>query len=522
MAEVFVADITQDLGAGLYSLLKVRRGLAFFLTGKVLSGLLGLCWLAALVRVLDRNSLGVYLAVLSIFEVGQLFSSIGLYSFVQRYLPQATVSFGRRAYALMIAALLGLRIATLLLLAGAIYWGWNTLAHWQGWSSLVLAPGIFVAFILLEGMIRFLDAIFECVIQQGYSQCVSVARNLVRLGWVGWIATQGERVTPTLVIQFEAAVAACFVVIGLLVLARAALGRENTPGNSSPRASFELPRAIRFSWNGYVALALGQLWSQDTFRLLVGHFCGSAAVATYGLAQAVGDIVKRYMPMQLLLGFARSVMIARFAISRDSLDSIRQAALLHKVNAFFLTGVAGWAAACGAEAMRVATSNQGFGESGPYLAGFMVLICIQALRMVLALMAVLKEDDRSILVATAISCSSLLVALISVPAFGPWAAIISTSLAEGIYIAVLAARLQTPLTSFLGSSSAYIRLVCASAAAAILTALLPFDDATVVALTLRSLFFCMVYLALLALWRPFSTEERAHINRLLPFGGFIW
>ena len=76
----------------------IRRGLQFFVVGKLVSGVLGVVWLALLARTLAGAQLGVYYGVMSVFEITQMLSSVGGYSYAQRYVPAAWVTTGRAEF----------------------------------------------------------------------------------------------------------------------------------------------------------------------------------------------------------------------------------------------------------------------------------------------------------------------------------------------------------------------------------------------------------------------------------------
>lgn len=497
---------------------RVRRGLVFFVSGKVASGLLGLLWLTALVRTLDQTALGVYFALISIFEIGQLLSSVGLYSFVQRYLSKAYLQFTRAAFARVLIKILLVRVLTLVALGIALFFFWQHITRWQGWDTHHLVVSVIVAYVVFEGMLRFLDAIFECIILQGYSQLISVLRNVLRLVFLMVLVRVDQAITVMTVFKLEMVLASVFLLVGLMVLA---WQTRSLPQQREQMAVFDLRRIIGFSWHGYLALAAGQFYGLDAFRLLVGYFSGPAVVATYGLAQSLADVIRRYMPIQLFLGFVRSVIVARYETSGNVSEAAQQASILHKINAFFLVGVTGWAAACGSDALRLLSSHHGYGESGPYFAGFMVLLGIQALRIVLSLLATVGEDNRSILIATLVSGVGVVLAWVLIPLWGPWGAIAGLLMAELLYVLVLRVRLKVDVARFLGNGSGYIRMVVVAAMAALLVHELPLNS-DLPGLVLRSLLFAALYLGLLAIWKPFSQIERAAINKLMPVKGFIW
>lgn len=503
----------------MFSKERIRRALLFFVSGKAASGLLGVLWLAALVRACDQQSLGVYLAFLSLFEIAQLFSSFGLYSFVQRYLPQAYVSESRTEFSRTLIVLLLARGLGLCATGLVVYVLWQTISIWQGWAAGLLAAWVAAGFIILEGLLRFLDSIFESLVHQGYSQLISVLRNAIRLIWLILLSGGSNSVQVESILVLESSLAALFLLIGFFTLHRivkATSPQENT------LAKPQLRRAISFSLSTYAALATGQLCSGDAMRLMVGHFCGSNVVAVYGLAQAIADIVRRYMPMQLLQGFVRSVIIVKLAQHGERSRAESQAALLHKLNFFFLAVAAGLAVAVGDQALLLLSQKNAYEEATPYLVGFMFLLSAQALRMLFSMIATIKEDGRSILVATAVSCSGMALAALLIPTIGPWGGVLGLLLSEVTYTLVLRSRLSLNFQRIFGHCRGYLVISLGCFAAAAIAQIVNVSDSPLTQLAFKSCLFLVTLHFLLIRTKSFSPEEREQINNVLPAKVFLW
>lgn len=498
---------------------RVRRALLFFVSGKAASGVLGVLWLAALVRVCNQQALGVYLAFLSLFEITQLLSSCGLYSFVQRYLPQGYAALEQSTFSRTLTLLLLARGASLCAVGYIIFFLWDQISAWQGWPSGFLSPWVAVGFIILEGQLRFLDSIFESMVYQGYSQVVSVVRNVLRLIWLLVLTGNSTSVQVEAVLKMELILAGIFLLVGLVTLRKlvnAAAPKDVAVGLP------QLQKAVSFSLNTYAALAVGQVCSVDAMRLVVGHFCGTNVVAVYGLAQAIADVVRRYMPMQLFQGFVRSVIIAKLAQHGDHAEAESQAALLHKLNFFFLAIAAGMAAAAGDQALLLLSKKAGFDEVTPYLVGFLFLLSVQAVRMLFSMIATIKEDGKSILIATLVSCGGMLLAIFLIPIVGAWGGIFGLLVAESAYALTLRVRLLLNLRAIFGATRGYFVIVLAASVAAVFAHNLSVSVNPMVQLMFSSVTYLVTLHILVARGHAFSSEESERINRVLPIKVFVW
>lgn len=505
----------------MFTLDRIKKGLLHFAIGKVLSGLLGVVWLFLIVRLLSPPEFGVYLSLLSVFEITQLLSSFGLYSFAQRYLVKMGVSLPRSAFLRGVYLLIFLRGISLALAGMVFYFLWPVISRWLSWGANHSFFNPFLAFFVFEGIVRYCDVLFEGLVRQGYSQSVSFFKNVARIAWACFFVTAGG-VDVSDVLYLEACISCFFVFLNFVVIFY--LSRELSE-NSSEMTGFkreELKKAVKYSFSSYAALAIGQTCSPDMFRLLIGHFFGSGVIAAYGLAQALSDVVRRYMPMQLLLGFVRSVVIARLEATGDRGSAYEDVALLHKVNTFFLLFVAGWAYCGGADALALATGKEGFEQSSLYLVGFLILLGIQSQRILLALIATVREDGLSILLSTFLGFFGVIAGVVSTEWIGPWGAILGLMLVDVVQIFTLKIRLGPSSEKIGGGVRFYFVCAVAAALSSFIVTNMAFDFPGYAKVVAVSLVFSFVYLLITAIAKPFSVNERKRVNKILPLPFFVW
>lgn len=510
-----------DSGVVVFSIDRIKRGFLHFAIGKVLSGILGVVWLFLIVRLLSPSEFGIYLSLLSVFEVTQLLSSFGLYSFAQRYLVKMGISLSRPDFLRGVCLLIFLRFVSLALAGAALNFSWRIISNWLEWDSNESFSDPFFVFLVFEGVVRYCDVLFEGLVRQGYSQSVSFFKNLARIAWASFFVTAGGAVVSD-VLYLEALLSVFFVFLNFFVIFHLSKELSQSSAESDGFKNGELKKAVEYSFSSYVALAIGQTCSPDMFRLLIGHFFGSGVIAVYGLAQALSDVVRRYMPIQLLLGFVRSVVVARLEASGDHRAAYEDVALLHKLNTFFLLAIAGWAYCGGAEALALATGKEGFEQSSLFLVGFLILLGIQSQRILLALISTVREDGVSILMGTVFGVSGVIVGVVFTKWIGPWGAILGLIWVDVVQIVTLNIRLKLSSENIAGGYRFYFVCSMAAAFSALMVARINLELSGYVKVAVVSLTFFFIYLLITAILKPFSLRERNRVNKILPFPIFLW
>lgn len=505
----------------MFTLDRIKKGLLHFAIGKALSGILGVVWLFLIVRLLSPSEFGVYLSLLSIFEITQLLSSFGLYSFAQRYLVKMGVGLPRSAFLRGVYLLIFLRGVSLALAGTILYFFWPLISRWLGWDANNFLVNPFLAFLIFEGIVRYCDVLFEGLVRQGYSQSVSFFKNFSRIAWASFFVTVGG-VGVSDVLYLEAGLSCFFVFLNFFVIFY--LSRELTESSSKTHQfkQEELKKAVKYSFSSYAALAIGQTCSPDMFRLLIGHFFGSGVIAVYGLAQALSDVVRRYMPIQLLLGFVRSVVIARLESSGNHVSAYEDLTLLHKLNTFFLLAVGGWAYCGGAEALLLATGKESFEQSSSFFIGFVLLLGVQSKRMLLALMSTVREDGYSIFLATIFGASGLLVGVVSTKWLGPWGSVFGLVWVEVVQIVTLKSRMDLPSEGLATDVRFYFICTTAAVLSALMVAGIEIDLPGYVGAMAVGVVFFVAYFLGTAIVKPFTLRERRRVNKVLPLPIFVW
>lgn len=308
-----------------YGAARLRGSLAWFLAGRAVSAMLGLAIFALVVRVLPVQEYGLYVAIVAAIEIAFAVSTFGLdwvaARFVPEYREQAPATFLRRFCANLVA----LRLGTLLLLAvvaaAAPSLATATVGTVVPQATLQLALGLLVA----EGTFRFvLGSIFEPLLWQGASQLALLVRNACFAFSLVMLA-QTAPASVQQVIELEMLAATSGLIAALIMLV-ALLARDRSPGlaNFQPPA---LHRMVGIGLHNYVGTLAAMPTAQPTLLLICNRFLTPAEVAALGFARNLAELVRRYLPSEMLLGLIRPMLVSNFVRLR-SFERLNELSLL--------------------------------------------------------------------------------------------------------------------------------------------------------------------------------------------------
>lgn len=506
-----------------YSARRVRRSLAFFAGGKLLSVVIGFGYLLALVRALEVRDYAGYIILIAVLELTLLVSNAGVYAFALRYITEARMPERVGALPRLIWSSLAYRVATLLLAAGAlVYWREN-LAGFVGQPAVADALALYWLVIVFEGASRYLELVFDSMLEQARSQFSAVLRYGARFGMVAVLVWRGDRLDLQHVVVIEAIAFVAGFVLSLAALAGALdkIRRTHRGGGAQGRDQFGLRRVARFALPLFVAQVLTQVYGADTVKLLISRLLGAMEAAAFGFAHAMSLMLQRYLPANLLIGLIRPVLVARRADGAEDAQLVAMGNLIVKVNHFLLVPVAALFA-IGGRQLALVLSGGRYPDAGLLLFLLTCFLFLQALHVVLSVIATAIEDRRAVLIATIGSIPGIGLGAMLVGEFGAIAMALGLWLSECLWCAISMWLLRQRGFHFRVDWAAWLKLGGLGAVAASCAALLPWSHSGLVGVATDACVLGAVYLALCAWVKPFSQADRDTINRLLPRPLFIF
>ncbi|MBB5204354.1 O-antigen/teichoic acid export membrane protein [Inhella inkyongensis] len=374
---------------GPYSLARLRRGVLHFLAGKVLSAALSLAALLLLARLLSTADYGRYVALVALVELGLGLASLGLDWVAGRYVPEYRVRASAVRLARFIVQLAGLQ-ALLLALLGLLLWSVaEPLAAWLGLGSQALpAIHLYSLYLFLEGLSRVLrDQMLGHLLLQGRAQLALLVRHGVAVGACVGIWLLEQRADLVLVASIEVGATALGLLLAALGLGLALRAeRSEVEGATCTWTEPPLSEMRRLALNSYASLLMSIPTRPQVLMLLVTRLAGAEAAALFGFARALSEQVLRFLPAELLLGFLRPALVARYLEARDFADLNLQTKRLLLVSLMVLAPVLCLALAQGPMVLSV-LGGVGFAPAAPLLALLLMGVALLSHRRMLEFIA---------------------------------------------------------------------------------------------------------------------------------------
>jgi hypothetical protein len=477
------------------------RGWRAVVVFKVLGAFVGVLWLVQLTARLPLDQLGLLFGVIALFELTQHVSSLGVNSYCDRFL---TADWARAPRAVFIRRLLLVfvwRLVTLAaaatLLAGLMPWIGVAL----GWSGLAVAPGLLLAYVLCEGLFRFLEIVLTATLRQTACQALLFVRGLGRLALVALMLV--DPLTAFDVLWVDILVTACCCVVAIGVVVRMAIGLPVERESSSPAFASRFD----FTWRSYVALLLERASNVDVVKLLVSGSLGPAALALFGLAHAIADYSARYMPLAMFHGQIRAWLTARLEHGVPLGGNDDDARLLLRVNVIFVAAASPALVLFGEALLNSAGVREGYGDLTLLLAGLAPLAVLTTCRISLSLSAHLRQDGAALLHAGAVAVVTPLWVWMASPSLGLLAAVIGCWWLELGPCLMLLRRHGRQLRAWWGSGNEGIGILAAAGVASGIGAglLQALDGSGAVWIAMGA--YVLVYFAMLLACRAFSTSD---------------
>lgn len=357
-----------------YSAQRLRRGIGHFLWGKAASASLSFVGLLLVARLLPMGEYGRYVAMIALVELALNLASFGLDWVCTRYVPEYRVRAGGRRLARFVLQLTGLQVFLFATVGAGLWLYAEAIAALVGVEGAGGVLRMYAGYLVIEGASRVLrDQMLGQLLLQGRAQVALVLRHLVWVGscamlWLG--AGQASLETIAAIELLAAAVGLLAAMAGLGWALLSAYREEGEPAD----ANWVAP-ARRELWtlaaNSYFSFLLNIPARPQVLTLMVTRLVGIEAAALYGFARSLADQALRFLPAELLLGFVRPVLVARYVGARDFLALNAQVNILLTVSLIVLAPLLTLVISHGALVVQVLGGGR-FAGSGPVLALMLV------------------------------------------------------------------------------------------------------------------------------------------------------
>lgn len=500
-----------------YSLSSARRGLKHFAIGRLLVGLMGVVLFLLTIRRLTPSDLGSYVSLVAMQEIVTMATSIGLFGFVQRYMPEYRLHGSARQLGRAISFAVAGRVITLAVSCGLLYWWAGDLLAFIGLPVTTGIVRLYLLVILIEGSGRFIDLVLETLLMQGATQLSTLIRTLVKLSGLLLIVNNPSWTLQDIVV-WDVVASSAALIFALLALWRGV----RVQAQSRVQGEFNRATMLRFAGYNYVALLGYQLYGFDTLKLLVTKLIGVAETAAYGLAQSLADILRRYLPAQLLLGMIRPLIIASYSETRSMARPLFLANLVLKLNIFMVAPALAVFIAFGVPLLELIGKGR-YPQAYGYVLAFFLLLVVQTLHLMLSVLAMTAERNELVMKGTWLAILGAVVAVLAIPSIGAWGALAAAFVSEFAFCLVVARGLhevcEVPVVRWREFSVLATIFVVTAVVGVIVAWSMPVGT---VALALGMPLMVGAFFGFALIWKPFTTAERELINKFLPKPVFMW
>ncbi|HUX30269.1 MAG TPA: oligosaccharide flippase family protein [Thiobacillus sp.] len=408
---------------------RIRRGGVHFLLGKGLSSIAGFAVLVLLVRYLSVAEFATYSVLQAFVEVFTALTGFGLTHAALRYIPELYAQHENRVFRGFVVAAFGLRLVVLTLATLLAYLMGAGLAGLFGLDAWV---GVFQAYLLVVWLRvngNFLFQILESTLHQGLGQTAFVLTTLTKLGGIGWLVYEGS-IDIERVIWVEAAAEVLglgVLLLGVLRVLRAAPIGQGMLGLMGWWA-VHARRVTRYGFAGYLQHLAILPYGSAPSRLVAGRFLEVVSLAAFGFAQSFADMLRRYLPAQLLGGLIRPVLVARFSMNRDFDAVTGMLALVFRINTVSLGAVAAVLLAHGPAIVAGVSGGKYGAEASWLLLALVGVLVLESRRFLIDLAIQAVERNGLLVTGNLVLAASLVPAILLMPTFGPLAIPVAAAL----------------------------------------------------------------------------------------------
>lgn len=414
-------------GEDRYSKGHIKKGLMHFLLGKVLSSIGGIIYLLLLVRELEVAEFAAYSVLSAFVELFTALTGFGLTHILLRYAPELHVQKLDLSLQKLLAATIGLRAVSLLASLGIAYAFGIAIAGFFELSNWIWAYELFLIVVFLRATRNMIFQAMESLLQQKLAQ-----RALVIITYLKLIALAslllGGQVSLRLVIYLEIV----SELIGLVLMAywQASWLTQVSKGavENGNWLSENVRRMAGYGAIGYVQHLAIMLYGSSPNRLVASRYLPVAEVASFGFAQSLIDMVRRYLPAQLLAGFVRPIFIAHYTQHGDFGALVKIANLILKANFIILALMSVPMLVSGPELFSVLTKGKYSNLAAVLFTGMLGVLALESQRYMLDLLLQTVERNAIQVLTNLMLSLSILLSLWLIPEFGAVAVVIANAL----------------------------------------------------------------------------------------------
>lgn len=296
---------------------RIKQSLLLLLVGKFLSVIAGLMVLLLVVRHLTVKDFAVYAVLTGLVEMVTAVSGVGSTQAVLRYIPQLYAHHQAASTRNLVVIALAVRTSAMSLMLYALYFFSSEICALLNIDN-GRALDLFLLLIAARSTGYFLSQVLESTLHQGWVQAAFLIGTLIRLGGV-YFYTEQNALTVNYLIAIEIAADGITLLLFVLCLTKLFFITSSQAG-AARGGSASLKGITSFTFFAYLQHLAILPFGSDTNRLIAGAMLNSKATASFGLSLSLYEYLRRYLPVQIMLGVIRPVLLARYSTNKNSGD----------------------------------------------------------------------------------------------------------------------------------------------------------------------------------------------------------
>lgn len=504
-----------------YSSKRAKSSLFHFLAGKIVSAATGITYLVLLVRHMDAEHYGGYIALIALIELFYLSTGLGLSTIAQRYVAEFRVNASGKLFHRFLSRIFLWRIGLSLLFSLIVFLGHRLLLPMLG-----LQPGadvviMVVVLLVASASVFFLDEVLGALLFQWLSQGLGVMRGIMKLSAVAYAIHTTGQVTIEWVLLQE-----CIITVASLAMGHAVLYAKLRALQSGDRGggagdSYTNPNMLSTARKFYVVQLLGQTYAPSASKLIVTRLLGLGSTAAFGFAQSIADMLRNYLPAHLLAGWLRPIMVSRYLARRDLADLTDISNLVLKLNLLGIVPLAVFFLLRG-DAFASWITGGRYPQAGNLLVLLTLMVGLQTVHLMFSMITITLEQAGANLMATMLAAASLPLTVVLVTTFGIEGAAWGLLASESIWLLsawILLARRGFTVTWDVPGALRIFLAGCI-AGAGLWTS--RFDQPVLLHMVSSGAIVALLFLVSSALLKPLRERERALVRGIMPPRLVVW
>ncbi len=503
-----------------FSTSNVKKGFVHFLSGTAITSIASFLVAIFLIRELSIENYAVYTTLSGVLILIMLLSNIGLERVIPRFVPELKQSESSVELMCFIWKLSRFRLYSLFVVLFIFILLSGFISNWFNFQfslQLLFAFSLYVAgFAFSMHFIKLLQAL---LLQKQIVIGLFIEWFLKLLGlMVLFFHYHNFELELVFVIM---AVTVWFGVF-YFIFSLKKYFHQNQETLLLEHKNIGSKKIFLFALDNYFQTLLGFHTLPPTSKLIGASFLAAPALAGLGFAYAIVGVLKRYLPVNLLLGLVEPVIMARYADTKDFMHTTKLVGILLKLNLFLIIPMGLWFFISGENLLNF-ISNDKYGGSAWLISALLFVLVLESQRTILQL------------ICNSIDQSGLLLKsnIFSFWLFPVWLYLSATFALEGLVLGLFIILIyrnfyvmnklnQVGFGFKLDFRSVFIIVILSFAAnlAAFFISNVYFSG---LLFSLCSLVVAVVlYLGAAYLFKPFSEVERASLNSFIGKRVFVW